>query len=937
MSMMMTRQRAARVRVVARATGALALVALAGAAVGETGHDGPMLQWFEASRNTIENRMPDFFVAGYSSVWLPPVSVCRDPNSTGYDPLSRFNLGEPGNETLFGTERDFTAMVEQFHRAGGYVYIDTILNHNAGRDASAGFLNEGGYSGFYLPASGLNFWGDHNNGATQSQDPCAGDYNLFDGDLVGLIDIDISSNFWTIRHPIDDSLPEGVQASEADALLNPRRIPEGTIRNVPDPNNRRFYPDTDLPTDTINNPGYSRFASGNICGSGTLFPASNVPAFSLDIPRFDPDNPMGGDPVPENATANLMRWSRYMLEVHRVDGFRLDAAKHMPQWFWDEFFDTHVHNRWLKPDGSYGTPFSFVEATSGNFDVYNQYCRKDGFANRDALDLSGAGNIRNIIGGKGASFAGDMINGHIDPEDDGFNNGSVGVNHIHSHDNGSTGDGGSAPSVPFEDKVAPWAYAYLMMRTGPAIVYHNAREFHGLGVSRFWPREGVPIALGYGAMQKLPGPVTETAEDDRITTLVQLIFAFTRQGNCVVAMNDTYGTGYDERTFNTTFAPGTRLHELTGNATDPVVDPSNQIFDVITVGSGGSVTVRVPRNGDSAVDEHNSGYVVYGPATPSGTLSLTTTGGGPFSVIPADPPGTPFARRLTPITVIQDAQFKVALQTSQTDALDPNVDDNAMYRINAGFTDLNGNGFPTFNPDGSVNATENSGEFRDYESFVTTFDPLWGGGSGLYEQIIDTDDLPEGMNYISVLAFRHGGGAAGDSLYKEWRQVFYVDRQPATVEITPDLDCLSGNGNIRIVNPDFTVREVHAFVGLDPGDPTPALSPANEAIEIDRNVWLFPVSGLDGTHTIRVVLIEEAGGQFVSSVEQNIEFTVDDVSGDVNDDGVVDARDFYAFEELAGYECRADLDADLSITENDRRLLRDKIGADELDDMLANR
>ena len=643
-----------------------------------------------------------------------------------------------------------------------------------------------------------------------------------------------------------------------------------------------------------------------------------------------------------------------MLEVQGIDGFRLDAAKHMPQWFWDEFFDTHVHNRWLKPDGSYATPFSFVEAVAGNFEVYQEYYRRDGFANRDALDLSGAGNIRNIIGGKGASSAGDLINGHIDPEDDGFNNGTVGVNHIHSHDNGSTGDGGSAPSVPFEDKVAPWAYAYLLMRTGPPIVYHNAREFHGLGVGRFWPREGVPIALGYGAMQKLPGPVTETAEDDRITTLVQLrnryargffiprvqdsrIFAYSRQGNCVVGVNDTYGTGYDERTFNTDFPAGTRLHELTGNATDPVVDPTNDIFDVITVGAGGSVTVRVPRNGDSAVDEHNSGYVVYGPATPSGTLSLTTTGGAGFTVIPADPPGTTFARRLTPITVIDDAQFKIVLNTTQTDALDPDTDDNAMFRINAGFVDLNSNGLPTYNPDGSVNATENSGEFRAYETFATTFDPLFGGGSGTYEQIVDTDDLPEGMNYISVLAFRRNGGALGDSLYNEWRQVFWVDRQPADVEITPDLDCLTGNGNIRIVNPDFTVREVHAFLDLDPGDPTPPLSAGNEAIELDRNEWLFPVTGLDGTHTIRVVLIEEAGGQFVSSVEQNIEFTIDDVPGDVNDDGVVDARDFYAFEELVAYECRADLDADLAITETDRRLLRDKIGADELTDMLADR
>ena len=55
------------------------------------------------------------------------------------------------------------------------------------------------------------------------------------------------------------------------------------------------------------------------------------------------------------------------------------------------------------------------------------------------------------------------------------------------------------------------------------------------------------------------------------------------------------------------------------------MDPAGQIFDTVTVGAGGSVTVRVPRNATrngTTHTEHNRGYVIYGPATPQGTLTM---------------------------------------------------------------------------------------------------------------------------------------------------------------------------------------------------------------------------------------------------------------------------------------------------------------------------
>ncbi|XOV74379.1 MAG: alpha-amylase family glycosyl hydrolase [Phycisphaerales bacterium] len=105
-----------------------AILAIAGLAPVASA-DEVMLQWFENSWSNLELRMPDFFLAGYNATWLPPVMLPGDPTSPGYDQFDKFNLGTPNNQTIYGTEAGFRQVVEQFHRAGANVYVDTILNH----------------------------------------------------------------------------------------------------------------------------------------------------------------------------------------------------------------------------------------------------------------------------------------------------------------------------------------------------------------------------------------------------------------------------------------------------------------------------------------------------------------------------------------------------------------------------------------------------------------------------------------------------------------------------------------------------------------------------------------------------------------------------------------------------------------------------------------
>jgi hypothetical protein len=63
-----------------------------------------ILQMFEARWNTIENRMADIFDVGYGKMWLPPPERAGPSGSNvGYEVYDRFDLGAPGNPTLYGT------------------------------------------------------------------------------------------------------------------------------------------------------------------------------------------------------------------------------------------------------------------------------------------------------------------------------------------------------------------------------------------------------------------------------------------------------------------------------------------------------------------------------------------------------------------------------------------------------------------------------------------------------------------------------------------------------------------------------------------------------------------------------------------------------------------------------------------------------------------
>ncbi len=880
-------------------------IALCGVGIPASAQDSrTYLQWFESEWDEIERRSPDLFISGYDAVWLPPISKTSSFLSPGYDPFNRFDLGQPPilatsssrARTTYGTEASFRAMVDELHMSGAEVYIDAIFNHNSGRTTSDAFLAQGGYPGFWIPRESpprdklpLDNWGDFHggNGAgyLQSENPGGSNYDLHAGDLVALVDIAQESVNNFIRQPVDAS--------------DPLNIPGGTLFNIPDPSNSRFYPDQLLSPDVFTNPGTSR-------NPGTT-PFTRYP--------FNSATPLNGDPVTDNATGMLMRWAQWMIQDVGVDGFRLDAHKHTPSWFWDTFFDASIHLARENPYGQMVNPFTFGENVSGNFDMLNNQMRHDSFANRDSLDIQGAARLRDLLNAGGlsswASIQSNTDSGHLDAADDGLINGSSGMNHVFSHDNGSAGGGHSAPPFPTARQQGYQMHAYMLMRPGRTIVYHNARGI-GQRSSGFFPREGSPMALGWdGSSQML---------DNTMTTLVQLrnqvahgqyfqlnssigdVLVYERalngQSNCVVATNDRFDAGFQTVTVNTSYPQGTRIHEMTGNAADPVVDPSNDIPETIIVGAGGSITLKVPNNKTGST-EHGKGYVVYAEALPDAAVTFI----GQDGTIAPDPINYPDdLQRINEIQVVTGDSFEIRVQTAAGDALDPNTDDNALFAFDQRNRDWNGNGFIDISPLTSV--------IGGYEEFITANAPMFNSGSsfGLYRQVIDATTMDEGLHYLSVIVFRHRNPGT-TPIFREVRKVIYIDRE------SPDITLVEANTTIADDSPSFTVltndrttRSMHMFLDLDAGvDPLDEISIFNQVTPYDRDEYhyTFDQNLSHGPHEITVVAIEESGNATILTETVNINLCPADITGE----GTLNLQDVFAYLTLFNAQ---DPSADLS-------------------------
>ncbi|MBN2022379.1 MAG: hypothetical protein JW809_06250 [Pirellulales bacterium] len=910
----------ARARSRLRACCAALGIALAGASLAQAVDVSapPILQWFDASRATMVRRAPDLFLAGYGHVWVPPQSRAGGDGlggfSVGYDVYDRFDLGSPGHPTRYGTETGLKTVVQSFHRAGVDVEVDYIINHNGTQDMSSydgeghTFLDAGGYPGFLLTHPEAIDGDFHSRYASGDQD----------GRLGGLIDIDHGTDFRYVRNPVP-----GVEPVPGDHGGN---LPAGTVSafgrlaNVPSEENRRFYPDRDLAPIWLFDP---------VTGE------QNIAVYP-----FNRDAPAAGDPVGENALGYLMRNMQWMVQEIGVDGFRLDAARHVEGWVLD-YVDRAVYRASTRTllDGSTKHVFSYCESASSDRGYVQTFIQKTidpadagriG-GNRDALDFPLFFALRDNLTSNGlANDWRNVVGAGMDVFDDGMHNGSQGVTFTQSHDD-------------FGPALSNVAYAYTLLLPGNAVVYFNAKEF---GPTDF-PKPGRGDALGgvYGdAIRRLVALRNSHGRGDyRERWLEKELYAYERSGAALVLLSNRLDAGHDQRRVDVDFAWGTTLVELTGNAA-----AHGDIPELVTVDNDyfegpSKATVRFLRN-----DGADQGYLVYGLAVPRSAagVELTHVTQVLAGAVPAANDFDNGVTRLADLNVITADSFQVSLATQpvvlsgtrlEGDSLvsrairDHDADgDNALVRIDEGL-DLNGNGFVDHVAPGSA--------AYGFEEFTELRSPgYWAnggaGGAGLYRQTIDATALAEGTHYVTVRAFRHRADG-GPAVYEDFKSAVYVDRLPPVAgirELVPVNAADSGDRDVFVASLDQTAERIHVFADLAAATTDAEIlalagQGAGVTEQVDLDLFKAYFAGLGtGNHVFTLVAFEPTGnanvqrlaGQWIDGRGAGL--------GDLNHDGLLAPGDLegtpFGFEHVlyaqnAEFNAAADVNADGRIDNRD--------------------
>jgi glycosidase len=869
-----------------------------------------ILQVDDASYSNLERRVADIFSAGYGQLLTPPPGQADSGNqSVGYDVYNRFDLGGPGNPTLYGTETGLKTLVAAIHQMGGNYYSDLVWNHDGFSDLNTpGFVASGGYPGFALSLNPSNNYAGYNDVNGDFHSPS--DTSTTGTRLAGLIDIAQEKNYQFIRNPVDPNNPQDLPAGTTP--LN------GRLANVADPSNVRFYPDQSLQPIIVYDP---KTGEQNI----KIYPFNNA-------------NPQNGTPVPENDLGYLMRYAQWMVQYVGVDGFRIDAAKNMPPWVLN-YLDRAVYRSSFRTqlNGSQEQIFSFGEVYDSSKSLIQQYIRKDinpntpgtiG-GNRDALDFPLFFAMRNYLTGNGLTNDWrQIVSASQDSQDDGLaNNGSQGVSFVSSQDD-------------FGPYLSNVAYAYTLTRPGNTIVYFDAHQF-GDSSARSFPKDGRGDALGglYGNTITTLVNIRDTHPDGNYDQrdLEKEILIYERDDSMLVALNNRLDSGYDTRTVHTAFAPGTYLIELTGNAGDPTVDPNHDLYPLVQVDSNGNVRIRVPRNRNVNGVEDDKGYVIYAPSGPQGQLKLT----GVDHTIAGETPtaSTNGTARLSPISVLMGDSFQIELDTNAVNLLgnskfrDHNADgDNALFKIDGG-VDVTGKGFVDTNP-GDI--------AYGFQRFTTTDSPGYfnASGNGKYVQTIDTSKLSNGYHYITVRTFRHRN-ANEPPIFTDFRVVIYVDHAPTTVALVSFNPIQAGvNENRRLVvrSTDLRVNNVHVFFDL-PANLTKAqvlslVGNGSQATQIDRDLWTKDVSGLtSGNHVVTVVSYQVDGSANVQRFSGLLISTTFGAGlGDLNFDGQIDATDVNLFGQVltsnnSQFNSAADLNGDGLVNNSDLLLLYPRLQA----------
>ena len=485
-----------------------------------------ILQYFNTSWTEVEARMPEVAEAGYQALWLPvPGKGASGTFSVGYDPYDRFDLGDRDGSgtvrTRYGTKAELLSMVEAAHRFGLRVYFDNVMAHNGGPlDAATpagtlfplmrGFVPED----FHLVRRNGG-WAKASDSVNYNDEWQVLNRNPFAWDIAQELPVNTSFNpagstedndypRWSgIRQPgqtwyyLDSDLPVATDAAGNAVYTFSNKEPwqdAGFGVPVAGAGNRKFdWTDRNANGQHDAGEPSEPFTDSGIDPSRT---DRRVAAWGFGNNKYDM-----GNPVAEDVNTFLFRANRYQIDQLHIDGFRLDAVKHVPSYFFgkqsgadrDRVADgytgqiqtqyniTHGYSDWtnhrdtnfnatLGRDDAllFGEHLGSPPATGGYIDAGMR------LASDDFLNQAGG------FSGIGSSLAGYDNPGHLTF---GVNTGMM---YCLSHDNNS-----------MAGSERPASHAYMLLKAGLPIVYTDG--YNMASGPDFFPKPSYTPFLGqYG-------------------------------------------------------------------------------------------------------------------------------------------------------------------------------------------------------------------------------------------------------------------------------------------------------------------------------------------------------------------------------------------------------------------------------------------------------
>ena len=328
-------------------------------------HGETILQYFGTSWSEINNRIPELSEAGWTALWLPPPFKAGSQYSVGFDTFDRFDLGKKnqmgGVSTLYGTESELLELISTAHRFGLRVYFDNVMAHNGGpipayNDAVSvyaqpGFVPEDFHlirtpGGFFRkpPTTDYSVEWQVLNRNDFGLDIAHEDPNTSFGDYE---DADFPK-YRGIRHPKN---PEYYLDTDIQIGVNGDNEPIYTFAN------KESYEDVGYGTNNVgaNNNKFDWSDDNNNGQHDENEISEPFLDTGLDVNRPNWQTPYYGfgdniynmgNPNAEDVNTLLFRAVRWFVDKSYADGFRLDAVKHVPYYFFGKTYDPKDSSNW---------------------------------------------------------------------------------------------------------------------------------------------------------------------------------------------------------------------------------------------------------------------------------------------------------------------------------------------------------------------------------------------------------------------------------------------------------------------------------------------------------------------------------------------------------------------------------------------------------------